>query len=915
MKLRLPWQSALLLTGLVLVPACGGGGGGGGGLPPGPDPAQSRIEVSTLFGTPADGTSTVQVTVTVRDTTGNALQGIPVELRVTGYDNLVVQPPSSDVDGLSAGSLASTVGEPKTITVVASPGAGEIQLGSVGTEFVRILPNTFFVRASGSDANGGTSPVDAWATLPYALTRLAAGDTLHVGAGTYEPIRVTVSATASQPLQLLADRSGMFTGDAGDVLIEAGGGTHGIQLDGASHVVVGGFSIRGAAPGAGAGGGVWIGPGASSDCAIHECSLYENDRGLDVAAASSLVVEANRVSANLGDGLRFGTTSDARVQQNLVYSNGGAGMALEGTSSNLTVGLNTFYRNVGDQFAERAGLSVGSITGNVLSEGMTNGLMLLSLTNLTPNHNLSWAHPGGELRVPPPTNVIADPMFVDPAGPDGILGGAGALDDDFRLGAGSGAFDAGEIDARDFQLTFSGPASTLTSRPSGVRDGEAPDGPELNLGFHYPAQLEPFASTMPGAGRLAYVLPGEVTVRTRARTVAGAFDAPVRALDANSEVKWVVHRVSPKGPEELTAVLSDTGSEAALHVRHWTGRMWSQVTGGTILNAIQSADTDERGFDLAFESSSGDALLVHADGDANPTFRTLENGVWSEAAPVFGAAPGAGKVLWAELVPDSGSDRVALVVLDDQNDLSAAVWNGSSWTNPILLETGVVTAREFRAFDLAWESLSGELLVVWGFSIFAERARIATLDPAGGSWQVSEVPSTEAIGAVVELASDPTSDRIVAAFGEGNEDDDVAVSMWDGDAFTDTAELTLRGVFAQRSIEVGWIGETGKAFAVWRDPGQAGTFMYARFNSGWRVEGALLSGVIGSARQVEVKNVPGGDHAEVVVLDSNGALMALQVTWNGAGSVWSVKNGGAPLGTGLDPDASTRPFSYDLRRP
>ena len=920
----------LALTALLLVPACGGGGGGGkrGGGAPDPDANLSSFTVDHVFGVVADGVSAVLLETILVDTAGVPMAGVEVEYRVSGLGNDLLQGSVTDATGRVAGTLSSTASEVKTVRAIVRPGtADELELGSRSVTFVEHLPSTYYVRSSGSDANAGDSPLAAWRTLSHALSVLAPGDTLFVGAGTYAPVTIGTVATEDAPLVIRADRTGAFTGDAGDVVIDAGGTDWGVRIDGAFFVRLRGFSIRGAQPlQSRRGGGVFFDTVLNEHVSIQDCDVYENERGVDVGVARGLVLENNRISRNDGDGVVLGLTAGCLFLHNLVYGNGGAGLALEDVSLDLTVALSTFYRNSGDHFSERSSGSTGTIAYNVLSEGGADALGFSASTQLQPTYNLSWANAGIEVQRsgPDPDSIVDDPLFSNPFGPDQVLGGVGAADDDFRFLQGSAAFDAGDSRADELFLAHGGPVSRLTNRLDGLRDGEAPDGDYLNLGFHYPAPLDPYASLEEGGARVAWVLPGQVTLRTSRRDAAGDYAAPVRAQDANTEVKWVVHAVSPRAPVEFTAVLSDTGTRTDLAVRRWSGRLWSEDVDAPIASAIRSGNSGERGFDLELEGLSGDALLVRSNDGANPVYRTFSRGSggsggrWSQDAPVFSPALGTGTVLWVELVRQPGTDRIALVTLDDAQNLTAAIWDGDAWTNQVLLATQVVETREFQAFDAAWETLSGELLVVWGFSIFAEQARFATLDPAapgGGTWQFGLHPSSEAIGAQVELASDPTSDRIAAAFGEGDMDDDVTVAIWDGTTFVHTAEVALQGVFGQHSIDVGWVGETGHAFVLWRDQGQGGDFMTARFRDSWRIEAEKALPGVGACIQTEIRGVPGTNTAEVVLLDAAGSLFSCEVSWGGTWTDWRLRNGGLPIDSGLDMMRRTKSFAFDLRRP
>ncbi len=909
------WQTLALVTGLLVVPACGGGGGGGGSTPT-PDTAQSTFRSSVPFGASADGASLVTLEAIVLDRKGRALSGLPVEFRADGYGTALTQPGLTDVDGRVLGAVSSTAAEAKSITAIVSPGEpSEIDLGTITVTFIEPLEDAFYVSPSGSDANSGRTPAEPWQTLQFAIDQLAAGETLIVAPGTYAPATITVSGTQNDPIVLRGDVDGTFTGQAGPVVIDAGGTSFGLLFQSATDVTVRGFEVTNAFPI-----GTELSAGIAFDASLNErvtlldCSIHGCQRGLDVRSARGLLVENSRISNNLGDGVVLGLAGGSIFLHNLVYGNGGVGLALEGESLGLLIGLNTFFRNDGDHFAERVSGSTGTLSYNVLSEGGGDALDFGSASLLSPTFNLSWANAGFEvqLTVPDPDGIVADPLFADPFGDDGVLGGTGAADDDFRLLGGSAAFDAGDVNAADLSLLRSGPMARYSSRVDGVADGESPDGDELNLGFHYPVALDAYASSDADGGRLAYALPEGVTLRSISSDAAGSFADPVRAQAINQNIQWVVHEVVPNSPVEYTAVLADTGTRTELVTRRWNGRRWSDDDASPIVHTIPSANAGERGFDLELEDVSGDALLVYSNDDQNPLFRTCQGGRWSDSAPVFPSAIGTGSVLWVELRRQTGTNRVALVALDDAQNLIAAVWDGSAWGNHELLATQVVETRDYRAFDLAWESLSGELLVVWGFSVFAEQARFATLAP-GGAWQFGLHPSSEAIGAQVELSADPTTDRIAAVFGEADLDDDVTVSIWNGSTFVDTAEVALQGVFGQYSLQVGWFGTTGVAYALWRDAGQSGAFVSAHFRAGWKIEEETSFPGVGAVIRAESDRGAGDEAATLTFLDANGSLYSMQGTWNGTGIDWALLNGGLPVANGLDMMQTTQPFSFDKR--
>lgn len=80
-----------------------------------------------------------------------------------------------------------------------------------------------YVRKTGSDANGGTGPSDAYLTVGKLLQNLSAGDTGYIGAGLYREnaLNPTNSGTAGNVILIKGDLDGSQTGDAGIVRITA----------------------------------------------------------------------------------------------------------------------------------------------------------------------------------------------------------------------------------------------------------------------------------------------------------------------------------------------------------------------------------------------------------------------------------------------------------------------------------------------------------------------------------------------------------------------------------------------------------------------------------------------------------------------------------------------------------------------
>ncbi|MEL6105054.1 MAG: right-handed parallel beta-helix repeat-containing protein [Planctomycetota bacterium] len=97
----------------------------------------------------------------------------------------------------------------------------------------------YYVRKSGDDSRAGTSRSLAFRTLAKAASVAGQGDTIFIGAGTYDESAYLNAARKSSTgwLTVYGDRLGVFTGDRGDVVIRSREQRWGIQIDNAHNVI------------------------------------------------------------------------------------------------------------------------------------------------------------------------------------------------------------------------------------------------------------------------------------------------------------------------------------------------------------------------------------------------------------------------------------------------------------------------------------------------------------------------------------------------------------------------------------------------------------------------------------------------------------------------------------------------------
>ncbi len=194
---------------------------------------------------------------------------------------------------------------------------------------------SFYVRKTGNDSNAGTSPAAAWRTMLRAALSLNAGDTVYVGAGTYNEIVTPFRpGTAASPIKYIADKSGAMTGDAGDVEINS------FVVVNRNYIHLVGFRVKNSQTGI-----VWVtsSGGLIDDCEVMNCSGV----GLDVTSAE-IAVTSSSIHSNGLEGIRCRLASTVLVKQTAVKGNGAAGIFGDGQNINLRVERSLIASNAGD---------------------------------------------------------------------------------------------------------------------------------------------------------------------------------------------------------------------------------------------------------------------------------------------------------------------------------------------------------------------------------------------------------------------------------------------------------------------------------------------------------------------------------------------------------------------------------------
>lgn len=223
---------------------------------------------------------------------------------------------------------------------------------------------------------------------------------------------------------------------------------------------------------------------------ITGAGLYDGNRVFDNSHAGIVATGGSTVSGNTVYSNDHGIEADSSfggpyLNHNLVYANTTYGIGVHGARSTVT--NNTIYQPTGDALIVDSGSVDVQVENNILWAVVGHDLtispdseigfqsdyndLVTADGNLLGNwegrdytNRVDWSYELGFDQ----HSITADPQFVNPAGPDGVLGygpsGDGGSDDDFHILGSSPTIDAGD------------PSSAFTSEL-------APNGGRINLGY------------------------------------------------------------------------------------------------------------------------------------------------------------------------------------------------------------------------------------------------------------------------------------------------------------------------------------------------------------------------------------------------------------------------------------------------
>lgn len=247
-------------------------------------------------------------------------------------------------------------------------------------------------------------------------------------------------------------------------------------------------------------------------------------------------------------------------------------------------------------------------------------------------------------------------------------------------------------------------------------------------------------------------------------------------LSVDAPVRWAVAAAGTTR-EEYVAVT--VGSDADVNAQVFSNGNWTDLQEMT----TSVGDTTARGVDVAYETNSGDAMVVYCDGDSNPSYRIWDGTSWSAAGTI--TTNTTGNCTWVELESNPTSDEIVMVSRDASgSEYEGQVWDGTAWGNAT--QFGQSRDATYSGIALAYEA-SGDQAVAVAPSPGGGPNRMVYTTWDGTAWSGETTQTIDGRLYWGELRANVGTDELVLCYQ--NDNSSVFSIRWDGAGFVGDSEL------------------------------------------------------------------------------------------------------------------------------
>ena len=309
-----------------------------------------------------------------------------------------------------------------------------------------------------------------------------------------------------------------------------------------------------------------------------------------------------------------------------------------------------------------------------------------------------------------------------------------------------------------------------------------------------------------------------------------------------------------------------------------------------------------------------EALAAYRSNTGTSTTSSLKTRSWdrsgwaAEAEQATAGSPlRAVRMAWS---PTSPATRI-IVTQSDDGFLDAYVCTPScTVTNNIDQVWSAAPSTPQKRFDVAYEQLSGEALLVYGVLSTSTTCDIAYKTYISGTWSAQNClddtgHAADIQYAEIDLAPKKGSDQI-GLIGADVTDNDANAWIWDGSAWGSNNEITAAmKAPSEEEVAIAWESSSGNLLAGAVDSATPANVVFKEYTTGW--SGALTAtcGASGaSIRWLALTPNPLSTANDMI-------LGCIDTSWNMATNYWtgSAWNARVTHTTGIDVQ-DRRPFDF-----
>lgn len=264
----------------------------------------------------------------------------------------------------------------------------------------------------------------------------------------------------------------------------------------------------------------------------------------------------------------------------------------------------------------------------------------------------------------------------------------------------------------------------------------------------------------------------------------------------------------------------------------WDGSNWSAIP----LNPLDTVSNSYWwGFDVAYEQSSGDAMLVWnngSTGSASISYSVWDGSSWSTPTDI--TTPLSGEAKQIQLAANPNSDEMVLIASNGTSQDYAMVWDGSSWGNSQILSSSG-SGNDRSDIYVTYESQSGDAMVAYGKGAAEVNFRLWDGTNWGSEGTLTEPSGVSGNVRWTTMASDPNSDRI--AIGVLTYSNEVWMSVWDGSSWETSLEASSSAPGTTYPVvAVAFESSSGQALATYGEGSSSVRYRTWSDGSGWSSE-------------------------------------------------------------------------------